>query len=221
MRSIERLAEYGADWRFFFKHDGGVKTVARIARELAGVVWWHAEFLLLTRQLQGVCPSFIPKLALTIRAFREEDIGSVRRARCPSEAQVCSKRMARGQFGLVALHDGQFAGYTWTCPRIDPDLERVVIPLGVHDIYATDDYTVPALRGRGVQTALLVERHRQCLAQGYQRVMVYVEKQNRASLRAYTKTGYAVTGQFHYLRLGNWRRVQWGAGGAEWQGGAC
>lgn len=221
MRSIERFAEFAADWRFLWQADGEIKAAPVIAREFAGLAFRRAEFFLLTRSLREPIPFFMPKIALTIRAFQEQDVDHVRCASRPSEASLCEKRLACGQFGLVALHHDQFAGYTWAYPRVEPALERIILALGEHDIFATDDYTVPALRGQGVQTTLLHERNRQCQAQGYKRVVVYVEKGNAASLHAYNKTGYAVVARFGYFRIGNWRRVRWLAGSTEWQGALC
>jgi GNAT superfamily N-acetyltransferase len=168
------------------------------------------HYLQLSRLLSDPLPTIRPGIPLEVRPFEQSDLQAVSNEYLPSEAKLCEKRMERGHFGFVACHNGRFLGCAWACT--DCSLERVVLPFDAGDILFNDAFTVPAYRGRGVQTSLLVARLHFSRESGYRRAVAYAEISNLPSIKAWLKVGGSVTGHIRLTRVFNWRRSSFRSG---------
>ena len=158
MHPFHRLDELTEDWQFLIHRDGIKSALPEVAKEIARLPFRHLRFHILARSLAEPLPDLQPKIPLEIHPFEHSHLELVCTIDRPSEARLCKRRLGRGQQGLVALHQGQIAGYAWGCSPVDWNLERVHLQLEPDDILCTDVYTAPALRGKGVQTALTWQR---------------------------------------------------------------
>jgi GNAT superfamily N-acetyltransferase len=118
--------------------------------------------------------------------------------------------MALGHKGLVAIHQGQLAGYAWGCTVVNPKLERVHLKLEPDDVFCMDVYTAPVFRGQGVQTALTLARFRMFRDMGCKRAICNIERKNAPSLSVWQKKfGSLTLGRIDYIRIGTWHRVRY------------
>lgn len=209
MQPLDRLAEFIEDWKFLARRDGLFHALPVIGLDIARLPYRHMRFLVFAYLLGGPLPDLRSRIELEFRPFELADVKRVRALDRPSEARLCARRLERGHSGLVALHAGLLAGYAWGCDEVNPELERVPIRLEPGDVLCTDVFTAPALRGRGVQTALTLARFRLFADLGYRRAVCYIEERNTPSLAVWKrKLGSPVVDQLSFTRIGAWYRVR-------------
>lgn len=210
MNPTNRLAELIEDWKYLIRRDGLGSALPAIGLEIAGLPYRHLKFLVIRRSLCEPFPDLSPKIALEIRPFEQSDLQFVRDIYRPSEARQGARHLANGHRGLVALHQGQPAGYMWGCVEISPQTENVSIPFEPGDVLCTDQFTNPAFRGQGVQTALSLACFRMFSELGYRRAICYIETRNAPSLAVWQKKlGGSTIGKIDFLRIGAWYRVRY------------
>jgi GNAT superfamily N-acetyltransferase len=200
-----RLAEFFEDWNYLVRRDGWRFALPVIGREMMALPYRHLNFVVVARSLLNPLPILQPKMSLEIREFEPTDLNLVRQIDRPSEVRLCTRRLACGQRGLLALYKGQPAGYAWACTEVQPGLERVQITLSPGDMLCVDVYTSPAFRGKGVHTALTLARFALFRELGYSRAVTYIEKRNYPSLAVWRKVGSQVLGHIEFNRIGPWR----------------
>jgi GNAT superfamily N-acetyltransferase len=205
---LERFVELGGDWQFMLAQEGWRSAIPQVFHELGQLPYRHARFLIVARSLSEPLPHFEPKIPLDIREFQVTDLEMVRQVHRPSEANLCVRRLSHGHRGLVAMYEDRIAGYAWGCTEFEPSLERVRFELCHGDVLCVDAFTVPDLRGKGVQTALASARMRLFRELGFQRAVAYIETNNHPSLAVWRKLGSQVVAQLDFTRVGPWRRVQ-------------
>jgi GNAT superfamily N-acetyltransferase len=202
-----RLAELTQDWNYMLRRDGWRSTLPAVWREVASLPYRHSQFVIVARSLEEPLPDLQPKIELEIRLFEPKDMELVRHIDRPSEARACTRRLECGHKGLIALYEGQPAGYAWGCAEIDPTLERVELKLEPGDVLCVDAYTAPAFRGKGIQTTLSLARFRLFRDLGYRRAIAYIERHNNPSLAVWRKVGSREIGRIDFVRFGPWRRT--------------
>lgn len=208
MDPTSRLAELIEDWMHMLRRDGLRSALPAVGQEIARLPYRHLRFLVIARSLSQPLPEIQPRIALEIRPFEPADFGLVREIDRPSEARQAALRLESGYKGLVALYQGQLAGYAWGCAEINPQIERVQIKLEPGDVLCNDAFTNPAFRGQGVQTALALARFRLFRDLGFCRAICYIERKNAPSLAVWQrKLGGHIVGNIQFLRFGPWYRV--------------
>lgn len=207
---FSRSVEFCEDWAYMAKHVGWFPALWEAMREFARLPYRHEHFNILARTLREPLPDLRPKIPLEVRSFGLADLPLVRKMYRPSEAKLCARRLQLGQIGLLALHEGQPAGYAWASDRMDPTVERVQFELDPGDGICLDVFTAPAMRGKGVQTTLALARSRALRDRGFSRVVTYIAKTNHASLAVWQrKLGSQVIGEIDFVRIGPWRRIRY------------
>ncbi len=209
MRAIERLAAFGADWRFLSRGARWTDTLPLTLREFAGLAFYHVPYLLLCYPLNQPVPTFQPRIALEVREFRRADLDQVRAVQRPSEANLCQERFERGHIGIVAYAQDAMAGHFWGCAQLDPALERINLPLGAGEVYMTDSFTFPMFRNNGVFTAMLLGCLRAYIERGFERAITCVDARSPVTPRVLMRNGFHEIGRFEYTRIGMWRHVRW------------
>lgn len=209
MHPFHRLAELTEDWQFLIRRDGVHSALPAVTLEIARLPYRHLRFRILACSLFEPLPELQPKIPLDIYPFEPSHLEMVRSIDRPSEARLCERRLRKGQQGLVAFHKSQIAGYAWGCFPVDWELERVVLQIDPGDILCSDVYTAPALRGKGVQTALTLRRFQHFSELGFRRAICYIEIHNAPSLAVWQrKLGARATGEIDFLRIGPWYRAR-------------
>ena len=210
VRWFGRSVEFFEDWAYIAKRDGWFPALCEAGRELTRLPYRHLQFDILARTLREPLPTLQPRVPLDVRSFSSADLPFVSRVYRPSEAKLCARRLELGQIGLLALYEGQPAGYAWASDRMDPTVERVQFELEPGDGICLDVFTAPAMRGKGVQTTLALARSRALRDRGFSRVVTYIAKTNLASLAVWQrKLGGQIIGEIDFLRIGPWRRVHY------------
>ena len=208
MQRLNRFTELTEDWSFIAQHDGWSPAVSAISTKLLSLLYQRRQFIVIARSLLTPLPDLQPKIDLEIRPFKPADLDLIQGFDFPSDVKLCARRLKCGHRGVLALVQGHFAGYAWTYTAAQPALDHVRFDLASGDVLLLSDYTVPAFRGQGVQTALILARLRMFLHMGYQRAFTCVHKQNSPSLAAYRKVGGHDYGVMDDLRIGPCRRAQ-------------
>ena len=206
---ISRLAELVQDWSYLAQRDCLMSALPGIAQEIAQLPYRHLRFLIMARSLSEPLPLLRPKIAIEIRPLEQTDVELVQQIDRPSEARASALRLALGHQGLIALCHSQPVGYAWGCAKVEPNLERVHLELEPGDALFVDAYTVPAFRGKGIQTALKLARFRLFHELGFQRVIAYIEENNAPSLASWRKVGAQVVQRIDFKRIGPWRRTRY------------
>jgi GNAT superfamily N-acetyltransferase len=209
MRPLSRLGELIADWKYLFLQNGAKPALALVGSEIARLPYRHLKFHVFAHSLSDPLPDLKSKIPLEIRPLERNDLFLLRKIERPSEVNLSEKRLAHGHKGLIALYQGQPAGYAWGCPEVDPQLERVHLTLAPGDVLLTDVFTSPPFRGQGIQTTLTLERFRLFRDLGYQRAISYIEIHNAPSLAVWQrKLGSPIIGHVDFIRIGFWYRVR-------------
>lgn len=102
---------------------------------------------------------------------------------------------------LVAELDGRVAGFAASAPYSDREAYAGVAECSV--------YVDPALRGRGIGTALLIELGAAAAARGFHKQLGKLFAANEASMRLVSRGGFRVVGTHvrHAQLDGEWRDV--------------
>jgi GNAT superfamily N-acetyltransferase len=187
------------------------KWLNRLAEllEIAELPYRHWRFIVIARSLLDPLPDLPAKIKLDIRPMGPADLEWVRQIDRPSEARASARRLERGHIGLLALYQGQPAGYAWACAEVELSLERVQLKLEPGDMLCVDAYTAPPFRGKGIQTALSLARLQLFRDQGYHRAIAYIEQHNAPSLAVWRKLGGREISRIDFLRVGPWRRTRY------------
>jgi len=202
-----RLAELIEDWVYLIRRDGWRSAWPEVIQAIVTLPYRRMKFVIVARSLLEPLPNLQPAIALEIREFEPADVDLVQQIDRPSEARACAHRLTRDHRGLVALHNGQPAGYAWGCT--ETILERVHLKLDPGDILCTDAYTALAFRSRGIQTVLTLARFRLFRDLGYRRAVTYIEQHNDPSLTVWRKVGSQVVGHVDFVRIGPWRWLRY------------
>jgi GNAT superfamily N-acetyltransferase len=200
-----RLAELTEDWIYYYKIYPWRQSIPEIAKEVLQLPFRHIHYLVFARFLTKSLPEISVDSSIEIRKFEPRDVPEVAVINRPSEAKLCTKRLARGHLGVSAIHTDKLVGYAWACTNIDPVLERVRIALKPFEFLCTDSFTSLDYRGRGVQTLLTMERFRMLHELGYERAICFIKKDNLPSIAVWKKLGGQIVGKIDFIRIGRWR----------------
>jgi GNAT superfamily N-acetyltransferase len=199
---------YFQDWTCWVRREGWRPAANGAIQDIRALPYHHTRFVVVARSLLEPLPDIQPKIPLEIRKFEPADVEIVRRINRPSEARICTQRLAHGHQGLVVQYKGQVIGYGWGCTEMS--LERMPVQLNPGDVLCTDAYTAPAFRGKGVQTVLMLARMRLFRDLGYSRVLACIIEDNYPSLAVWRKVDSQVVQQGDFQRIGPWRWVRYG-----------
>lgn len=144
-----------------------------------------------------------------LRRGGSDDLRALAEARRISHAEQrrLQAKLARGQELVVAEASTAIAGYGF----IDRELWRVgglELRLPPSTVYVDSNFVFPEHRGRGIQQAMLRFMSATSAELGYRRCFALVLSHNRASLRAFRRTGFRPTGRIRVVTLfDRWRSV--------------
>jgi GNAT superfamily N-acetyltransferase len=135
-----------------------------------------------------------------------EDAAGLGRLGHWTEDEVAA-RHARGERCFVARTDGEIAAARWITVGRGPApyLERQ-LSLTPDEAYQYENYTDPALRGRGISPAGGTRLAHALAAEGFSRIVAVALREVHAAVRAGEKVGYVRTGRVGYMGIGPWRR---------------
>jgi ribosomal protein S18 acetylase RimI-like enzyme len=203
----DRLGDLVEDWKEDFRRNSLPPAVLKVGKELLQLPYRHIQYFMIARFLLEPLPEVPATELFTIRKFEAVDLPAVVEINCPSEARQLARRLASGHIGVTAYFKNSLVGYAWACKKVDPSLDRIQLDLAPHEFLCIDAYTAPTHRQMSVQTRLIIERLRIFRELGYRKAFCYIEKSNKASLRAWNKVGGTIVGEIDYFRIGSRRWV--------------
>jgi RimJ/RimL family protein N-acetyltransferase len=118
------------------------------------------------------------------------------------------RRIHEGQVCVVARHGAGVIAYCWLTRRPEwvAEIDRLVVP-GPAEVYLYEAFTEPGWRGRGLFPAMLFRLLAYARAQGWERALIFVLTDNRASRRAIEKAGFELFQTVSRVELGGLRHL--------------
>jgi len=175
--------------------EGG--TRALVFGALAETV--YRRLLVLERRLLAPAPAID---ADGVDVVLLQDADAYRRLRPDTPPQELARRWSAGDLCFAALRDDAVIGATWArmgSSRIA--YLDLVLSLDDDEVYLSDSYVLPAMRGRRVAPAIAAAQIRHYRERGARRMIATVLPENRASLRARSRTGYEACGVVGWFAL--------------------
>jgi GNAT superfamily N-acetyltransferase len=124
-----------------------------------------------------------------------------------TEDEVARTRLERGDRCFVASEAGTVVSSRWIAGgRAFVEYLDTWLDLEPGEVFLSETYTVPALRGRGVSGAAGTRLAHALADEGCRRILAGVLMENHAGKRAYEKAGYEPVGRIGYVGLGPWRK---------------
>lgn len=124
-----------------------------------------------------------------------------------TDAENARARLERGDRCFVAWADGAVVSSRWISGgRALVEYLDTWLDLRPGEVYLSETFTAPALRGRGVSGAAGTRLAHALADEGCRRILAGVLRENHAGKRAYEKAGYEPVGRIGYVGLGRWRR---------------
>jgi len=116
---------------------------------------------------------------------------------------AAEQRIREGQVCAVALHGNDVIAYCWLTwqPEWVAEIDRLVVP-GPDEAYLYEAYTVPAWRGRGLFSAMLLRLLAFARARGRRRALIFVLDRNLPSRRAIERAGFEMFQAVSRVELG-------------------
>ena len=184
-------------------HDGGVRALwFKILGETV-----YRRLLLLERSFEEPIPEIPSQLPIIFQVLEWTETEEYLHYRPGTTRVEIFRRFTAQHRCIVARYQGRLVSNTWVAASNawSHYLSREV-PLGANDLYAYDSFTDPLCRGHAVASALGVEVLRHFRGTGYRRIIRAISPENRASLRAVSKSGYRPYGVIGYVGIGPWRK---------------
>ena len=178
--------------------------LARVWREAgARGVWFGAlAWARLYRRLELVELSLDPPPAL-----RETLLALEYGFLADTDDEDARARLERGDRFFAAREDDTIVSSRWIAEgRAFVGYLESWLELEPGEVYLSEAFTVPALRGHGVAGAVGSRLAHALAGEGYRRILAGVLRENHAGTRAYEKVGYRRVGRIGYVGVGRWRR---------------
>ena len=209
MSWYRRLIGLVKDWFYLIRQHGLISAFPKIIKSIIHLPYRHMKFIVFERSLREPIPHYDRKINLEIKEFKPSDLTLIKNISRPSEVDLCVQRLKAGHIGFIAQFDNKVVGYAWACNKIEPKLERIRDKIDAGEALCVDAYTSPALRGKGIHTALTLARLRLLQELGYLQAIADIEVNNLASQAVWKKVGGKINGYIDYKRIGLWRKISY------------
>jgi len=134
-----------------------------------------------------------------------------------SDADIRKYRLHNGRAHIV-VQDDETAAYSWVIPNQWDIYDWIRVRLAPGEFYAAGTFVAHTFRGQNLQGEIRKFAWSQLAIEGQSRVMTFVERLNRSSLRSQVKPARRYVGRLTYVRLlglviysldGKWRAGFW------------
>jgi GNAT superfamily N-acetyltransferase len=209
MRLLKSLAYLLLDTFVIFKKKGIQAGLVNLGKVLQRIFYTRLELVVLARALSLDEPPLEPLPGLIIRQVKKkEELAVMDDWVGPREAARFRRVFDDGCVAFLAWQDEQLAGWGWIAYEIDPEVNRVHIPLSPNDATLCDLFVLPAYRGRGIAQRLVACRLQLLRAQGYRRAVISCAKGEIPALKLAQKAGYTGIGESCHTRFLFWDRLK-------------
>ncbi len=168
---------------------GGIAALvgALVRRGLRPLVSWDTLWFFEHDLTALTYRPFVATIPLEVRRADREDLGEIKAlvGRAGEEAEGLEARLTRGDQCFVGVSKGRLVHASWvaTTTAWIPEV-RATLRLGPGEAYFYDSLTDPAVRGSGVQPAVVSFAMQEERAQGCRRHLYYLRRNSRSGLKA-------------------------------------
>jgi len=170
---------------------------------------FHRGFVL-RKSLEQPIDITAPRVAVSIRQATLDDLALLETIVPPLRVKRLAKKMRAGEICFVAIQEQRVVAYVLAGFANTPSTKDAQLNLGPKEAYLWAGYALPQYRRQGVVRAVNLSLCRLLREDGYESVVLLVDRHNRASLGHCHKMGYRVTDRVTYLRVLRWRVSQYG-----------
>lgn len=166
-----------------------------------GVLW--ALELSTTGEGEMVLPeSIAPRISATFVEAFEPDAESLAAAMSLSNPELIIRRFSLNRRCFVAKVEGTITAYGWVSTGAEcvGEMERE-IQLQPGEAYVWDCFTLPEYRRQRLYSALLSHINTTLAGEGYRRIWIGSNLENRPSLHGFANAGYQPVIHITYLRV--------------------
>jgi GNAT superfamily N-acetyltransferase len=147
------------------------------------------------------------RVPLVLSLLQEAEVDEYLCFRPGSDAATVRSRLAAGEWGFVARHEGRLVSAVWWTAneRVWIEYLACALSLAPEEAYAYDAFTAPEWRGQDVAPAMSSYAMQSIRAAGYRRGLSLVLPYNKQGWRADEKVHSLPVGVIGYFKLGPWR----------------
>jgi GNAT superfamily N-acetyltransferase len=154
-------------------------------------------------------PDYAAPEGLTIRTAGEDDLAGLAHRVPPSSLHRLRARLREGQTMLIALAEGEIAGYAWICASAEGAAAKAhLLDLKQGEALHWDSVTFEEFRRQGVYTELQKFSRAYLKGRGYARVYGAANTRNPAPVKMMKKLGLKPVHLRHTMRILG-RKRQW------------
>ena len=184
------------------RHEGLGTFAWKLAAELG-----YRRIVRLERALHEPIPDVTLELPVTFGLLGADEIDDYVAARPNARQAEIASHLRAGRHCFVVRHEGRIVSACWAATTACRSLYMGRdIELAEGDVYFTDAWTDPALRGHALAHALCVHQLRHFRERGFRRAIRGTVPENPSALRAHAKSGFRPTLLQARLRIGGWQR---------------
>ena len=190
----------------YVQHQQGWRSAFSLAMRflLLPIFEFHRGFVL-RKSLKEPIHIPAPRVAVSIRQVTLDDLTLLETIVPRLRVKRFAKKMQAGEICFVAIQEQKVVAYVLAGFTNTPSTEDVQLKLGPKEAYLWAGYALPQYRRQGVVRAVNLSLCRLLREDGYESVVLLVDRRNRASLGHCYKMGYRVTDRVTYLRVLRWR----------------
>ena len=148
-----------------------------------------------------------PEVEVQIKYLNPENSELLASIMPPLRVKRIDKKLQAGEMCCVAIKDGNIISYVLAGIADTPSTRAARFELEPKEAYLWAGYALPQYRRMGLVMAVNLNLCRLLQELGYERSILLVERENKASLGHCTKMGYRITENINYLRILKWAKV--------------
>lgn len=154
-------------------------------------------------QIPEVAPDSPARILVTVEALSAQHVEQMRPWLAPGKAELFCERLNAGKHGLVGVHGGDIAYFTWFTDRDEYEsVSQRWIRLAHGEGYLFDSYCRPEYRGLGLHGFMNVRRLHALRAIGCRSVVTWVITTNFAARWALHQSGLRARERLVMLEIG-------------------
>jgi GNAT superfamily N-acetyltransferase len=141
---------------------------------------------------------------IMFKRMQYSDQSAVNKAFGGEKGKKLTERL-NGNIGYLAYKDEHVVGYAWSTDKIakaqgiKPFLFDILPRSKV--IYFYDDFVIPEMRGKGLNTVLMHYRLSESRKLGFQRAVGIIETKNIPQIKIHQRYGFIVEGRVKFRRI--------------------
>ena len=120
------------------------------------------------------------------------------------DPQKVEAALARGDVCMAAFdreNDNRMVGFAWGAPSTAPHGDGLWVAVDFPNLYGYKAYVDPAYRGRGINRAMITERDRATIGDGFNASVGFIETHNYPSIQSNIHLGSEPVGYVGYVKL--------------------